>query len=213
MELILARHGNTFEKGNPVYWVGAKEDLPLASFATIQAERIAQALHRLNQIPTVIYSGTLQRTKGFSRLIQDFLNIDLETRTDVRLNEIDYGTWGGKTREAIIAEGHGAALEAWEKEARWPETGWGETEATLRARIHAFAKDLALRHTEKERALIISSNGCLRYFLELIPGALNQHIAHNQFKVATGHCCHLRYSPVGWQLQVWNQDPVTWENV
>ena len=44
MLLLLARHGNTFNKGDKIVWVGARTDLPLTAKGREQALALGQAL-------------------------------------------------------------------------------------------------------------------------------------------------------------------------
>ena len=44
MLLLLARHGNTFEKGDKVVWVGARTDIPLTAKGRDQAAALAAGL-------------------------------------------------------------------------------------------------------------------------------------------------------------------------
>ena len=44
MEFILARHGNTFNTGDKIVWVGRTEDFPLTQTGEEQAKKVAQFL-------------------------------------------------------------------------------------------------------------------------------------------------------------------------
>ncbi len=69
MLLLLARHGNTFNKGDKVVWVGARTDLPLTAKGREQAQALGQALVPFApQIKRVI-SGPLLRTREHAAII------------------------------------------------------------------------------------------------------------------------------------------------
>jgi broad specificity phosphatase PhoE len=74
MLLLLARHGNTFDKGDKVVWVGASTDLPLTAKGREQAQALGQALTPYaGQIKRVI-SGPLLRTCDAAAIICEALN-------------------------------------------------------------------------------------------------------------------------------------------
>ena len=73
--LIIARHGNTFEDGEPPRRVGARTDLPLTNKGRMQARAVGLWLKENKLMPDVVYSSTLQRT--------------IETRPTRRIRETD----------------------------------------------------------------------------------------------------------------------------
>ena len=72
----------------------------------------------------------------------------------------------------------------------------------VRARVRDLAASLA-----GGRVLIVSSNGLMRSFLDLVPGALPARIAEGTFKVRTGHAGRLTRRDGAWTLQDWNVLP------
>ena len=73
MLLLLARHGNTFNKGDKVVWVGARTDLPLTAKGREQAQALGQALVPFApQIKRVI-SGPLLRTREHAAILCEAL--------------------------------------------------------------------------------------------------------------------------------------------
>ena len=208
MELILTRHGNTFEPSEKAYFVGAKEDLPLASTASLQARAIANTLYQQNKIPTHIYSGNLKRLADFSNLISHAFSASLLVQIDPRLNEIDYGAWGGLTKDEIKAQFGQFVFMNWDRRSVWPKhCHWGESEEGVKTRIRTFVDDLIQSHRQDDRVLVVTSNGCLRYFLHLIPDEWEMRIRDSSFKVGTGCFCFLRYHKNQWQLKSWNIKP------
>ena len=65
-------------------------------------------------------------------------------------------------------------------------------------------------HTEEDTVLVVASNGCLRYFLHLVPGAFEEKVAQRQLKIGTGHMCRFQYHEGKWALEYWNQAPWHW---
>lgn len=208
MELILARHGNTFKKGEPVVWIGSQNDLPLVESGQEQAKMLGKALLVSNQIPTAVYTGPLQRMTTYARIILAELKLNIKPVIDTRLNEVDYGKWSGLTSKEVCEKFGMDEFENWEKHSKWPIKGeWGESVQILTQRIRHFADDLAQHYGQNEKILVVASNGCLRYFLDLIPGELQNHIDNQTAKIATGNMCKLTFNGKSWKLNFWNQTP------
>lgn len=208
MFLVLARHGNTFGPGDQVVWVGANEDLPLAPRGREQALELAEGLKRTNRRPTTVYCGPLKRTRQYAALICESLALPNPPIIDPSLDEIDYGPWGGLTTEQIQSLGAGEALEEWNQSSKWPKNaGWGASESEFKSQVKFFTAELTLRHSKNDLILLISSNGRLRYFLQLIPNAWEKHIANRTFKMRTGNTSLLYYDQKNWQVLGWNLSP------
>lgn len=209
MNLILARHGNTFLANEPAYYVGSQHDLPLVSVGIEQAQAIGQSLVQQKCHLTAVYTGPLQRMRSTAQEALNSMHCDLPIIVDTRLNELDYGLWSGLTSQEVRQRFGDADYEAWEKRSAWPAQGrWGETEEAVIARINAFAQDLIRRHTQQDTILVVASNGCLRYFLNLISGAFEEKAKQGQLKIGTGHLCCLQYQNTAWNLLYWNQKPI-----
>lgn len=207
MELILVRHGNTFESGERVYWVGCQQDLPLTAFGVTQALPLVNTLKKMHLIPQVYYAGSLQRLTVFANEMMRLFDRDVtQLHIDKRLNEIDYGQWGGLTRQEIETRFGQTVLERWEKKAIWPlpsEGHWGESEDRMIARIQTFLNELIHQYLDQV-ILVVTSHGCLRYFLEVMPTEKHKKINENTLKVATGHFCWMTYHDQRWSLKRWN---------
>lgn len=210
MNLILARHGNTFEAHEPAYYVGSQHDLPLVAFGLEQGKAIGLALKEQGINLTGVYTGPLQRMRSTAQAILRAMNSSLQEVVDERLNELDYGLWSGLTSQEVRQRFGDADYEAWERQSRWPQLGeWRASEDQVIAKIHAFAHDVLSRHAADDQVLVVASNGCLRYFLTLIPGAFEEQIAQQQLKIGTGHLCQLQYLNNEWSLTYWNQKPAS----
>jgi len=208
MQVIVSRHGNTFLPGETVVWVGARQDLPLVDTGIKQAKHLAQSLQQANITLNAVYCGPLKRTSDYARIVVDELNASLEPIVDPRLNEIDYGHWSGLSTLDIQKRNDGSELAAWENFSQWPKNaGWTSSAIFIANEVSAFADDLIKQHAPTDSILVITSNGRLRYFLQLIPEAFEQHIQNKTFKVTTGHLCLLVYENKKWQLKFWNEKP------
>lgn len=209
LDLLVVRHGNTFAPGDVVTWVGRNEDLPLVAKGLAQAEALGSALAAARWRPDRALASRLRRTRGhLERALLVAGASDVPVETDPRLDEIDYGPWGGLSSEAIAARGDGDALEAWSRDLRWP-AAFAEREQDVRARVLALAHELArdaalLPRRELRRALVVSSNGVMRYLLELAPGALAARRRDGTFKVGTGRACRLAHAAGAWRVLAWD---------
>jgi broad specificity phosphatase PhoE len=160
-KLLMARHGNTFGPGDKVVWVGANEDLPLVDKGEAQATHLGRTLREAGVSPERIISGPLCRTWRAADLIADQIGYRGDIAIDQRLKEIDYGSWGGKSCDEIIAEFGPEAHRVWNEDHRRPEgVDWSPDEATLKSNAVAAMADAA---AGEGLALIITSNGVLRY--------------------------------------------------
>ncbi len=206
MKLLLCRHGNTFNSSAEAVWVGAKQDVPLVAGGRAQAEDLGTAL-KDNQIkPVRALAAPLQRTTGTLDIALKKAGLDLSVSTDNRLTEIDYGLWGGRHNDDLIAEYGLDMIDNWREHGIWPENmAWQPDLPTIKKGIQDLAADLSAKRRDDDLVMICSSNGILRYFLTLLPGGL-AHITFNP-KVKTGHCCLLSYEAEKWHLSFWNALP------
>ncbi len=245
MLLLLARHGNTFDKGDKVVWVGARTDLPLTSKGREQAQALGQALAPSAARIKRIISGPLLRTRDAATIIGEALNAPsplplsregrgdgalstaqsefrasplpsagegqgegaLRPMIDERLREIDYGLWEAKSSEEIEALGGGEELSAWNKLGEWPRLpGWTPSPEAIAANAAQLAAECATLG-EGDAALLVTSNGILKFFLKLVPGAFEDMAARGALKVATGNACALRHGANGWEVEFWDCAP------
>jgi probable phosphoglycerate mutase len=208
MEILFARHGNTFGPGDAVVWVGRETDLPLVDKGWAQARAFGSALIRLNLRPDRIIAASLRRTRGFADTVADMLGHTARPEIDPRLNEIHYGAWAGRTSDEIAANPEAAAaMAAWSARDTWPENaGWLTTEAELLNAVREFADEVIARADAAGRLLVVSSNGVLR-FLPRVLGVTDP--ARASYVMKTGHAGLISGTPGHFHLRFWNRDPET----
>ncbi|HBT42587.1 MAG TPA: histidine phosphatase family protein [Rhodospirillaceae bacterium] len=209
MKLLLVRHGNTFETGETPVRVGANEDLPLTAAGEDQAHALAAQLKASAIRPDLFVCGPLKRTRRHTEIVMADLAAPGAAEIDPRLTEIDYGAWGGMSDGDIVARfGPAAAreLDAWEKESRWPteSTQWMPGAETVMRNLRNLTAELAARLDTDATALVCSSNGILRYFLEFTPGGLAGHQAAGKAKMATGAASLLDIADGEARVLFWN---------
>ena len=215
LKLYLCRHGNTFEPGDKIVWVGKNEDAPLAKKGLEQASAMASYLEQQADRPVAFYCSDLQRTKRYAEIIKSALGNDAPITTELALNELDYGDWGGRSTDEIIAQYGEEPVKKWQEESIFPaaELGnWGDSAEAVETRIKDFVSRLIQPKKASDQPsqpiVIVSSNGVLRFFLKLIPGEFESGIAQRTFKMKTGHFSMLTHDGQTFRLTAWNQNPL-----
>ncbi|MES2997989.1 MAG: histidine phosphatase family protein [Pseudomonadota bacterium] len=208
MKIIFSRHGNTFAPGETTVWVGARQDLPLVDSGIQQAKNLARIIQQTSITLKAIYCGPLKRTSDYAKIVVDELHSSLKPIIDSRLNEIDYGNWSGLSSLEIQKKGGRDELAAWENFSQWPkDAGWLSSADLISNEVSSFADDAIKKYLPTDNILVIASNGRLRYFLQLIPEAFEQHIQNKNFKVSTGNLCLFVYKNKKWQVKFWDKRP------
>ncbi len=192
--LILSRHGNTFNPGDKVVWVGSQNDLPLVHSGLQQAEALASAFLASHNKPKAIYCSHLRRAVDYAQIVTDKLGITVPIVIDNRLNELDYGQWSGLEDAEIIDKFGQEDFDNWRKSGIWPKSGsWGSSETAVIDQVKSFLQDMTQKHGGDETVLAITSNGRLRYFFKQItehyPALLKENVENH--KVGTGRVCVL----------------------
>lgn len=209
MRLFLVRHGNTFGPGDPIIRVGRNEDLPLVAKGLDQAHAVAAAFARTGVRPAAVYCSPLQRIRVSAEIVIADLGLNQDPVIDDRLAEIDYGAWGGLTDDEIAERFGRDVLDAWNADGIWPPAGqWGESEDAVRGRVHGFGREVLARHDAGDDVVVVSSNGTLRYFLDLV-GDTASLPEPAQRKMKTGFVSCLDGDAETLTVRTWNRDPAT----
>jgi probable phosphoglycerate mutase len=204
MTLIFARHGNTFEAHETPRIVGAHEDLALTQTGEDQARAVGDALRAAGIHLRTIVSGPLIRTRRFAEIVAERTGFAGAVRIDERLRELDFGAWSGLTDDEVAEKFGAAALEDWRKHGRpHAASGWSPPEDAIRASLKSLADELK----DAEPALCVTSNGVLRYAMELDPEAFALKGADGGFRVKTGRVCAFTRAGGGLRLVFWDRTP------
>ncbi|MEO0392342.1 MAG: histidine phosphatase family protein [Pseudomonadota bacterium] len=207
IKLLLARHGNTFGPDDTPVWVGADQDMPLVPTGHTQAQTLGQSLKAAGVTPDRIIAGPLKRTVEYAEIVRSLI-AGPAVEIDPRLREIDYGSWGGKTTEEII-ESHGeTAVRAWNDRGQWPDRAdWQPDPSDLRRNLKLLVHDIQTSAAEDAVILLVSSNGILRFFLDLVPGEFARRARDTALKTATGAVSCLDRQGGLYQVAFWNEKP------
>jgi broad specificity phosphatase PhoE len=200
--LILARHGNTFEKGEIPRVVGANEDLPLTATGREQAQLLGRALRIAGIKLDCVRAGPLSRTLVHAQIAATLAEYSGDVVVDPALRELDFGAWTGLSDPELKTIFGEAAVNAWRQAGIRPtDCGWAPAESEVRANLAALATGV------RGTTLCVTSNGVLRYAMELDPKAFAGRGRDGGFRVNTGRICVLRRKQLGWKLILWNEEP------
>lgn len=202
--LIIARHGNTFESGEPPRRVGARTDLPLTEKGRMQARGIGLWLKENKLIPDVVYSSTLKRTLETAQLAIIESGVKQPVFQLEIFNEIDYGPDENKTEDEVIARLGVQALKEWDKHAIVPKGWLADPEAIIR-NWQGFAGSIRA-HDDNETILVVTSNGTAR-FAPYITGDYNAFAVAHDIKLATGAVGVIQFIDGRWVVGGWNIRP------
>lgn len=204
MILLFARHGNTFEKNEAPRIVGAHEDLALTQTGEDQARALGAALRDAGFKLDRILSGPLIRTKRFAEIAAEEAGSAAAIKIDPRLRELDFGLWSGLTDDEVAARFGQSALDDWRQRGQRPsDAGWAPEEAAIRADLTALAAGCA----EPSAVLCVTSNGVLRYAMELDPAGFASRGQNGGFRVKTGRLCAFKRTPLGLKIAAWDENP------
>lgn len=204
--LLIARHGNTFEAGEPPRRVGAGTDIPLVERGREQATALGRYLREHNLIPDEAYSSTLSRTQETAQIALKECGIATHVFPLKIFDEIDYGPDENKTEEEVIARIGEEAIENWDREAIVPE-GWNVNPQELIENWQGFADNLhEHEHDHEPVVLVVTSNGIAR-FAPYLTGDFEAFKKNFNIKISTGALCVLKFTGNRWTVLDWNIKP------
>ncbi|RDU96594.1 histidine phosphatase family protein [Trinickia dinghuensis] len=130
MDLVLIRHPTPAIDAGVCY---GKTDVPLAVDAAASARLLAARLAALDVPPPEHFATSpLRRCADVAHPLAR--HFGCACAVDVRLQEIDFGTWEGQRWDAIDR----AALDAWAADLRHARMHGGESVAQFEARVGAW---------------------------------------------------------------------------
>jgi len=187
--LIIARHGNTFEKDETPRRVGAKTDLPLVESGRVQARAIGHWLKSNGIYPEAVYSSQLQRTKQTAEIALAEAGYKEPVYPLAIFNEIDYGPDENLPEDAVIARVGEQALKDWDANAVVPP-GWNFDSAQCIEDWKNFADHIV--EDVQDCVMVVTSNGIAR-FAPHITGDFDSFAQNHAIKISTGAVCVLQY--------------------
>ncbi|WP_026620952.1 broad specificity phosphatase PhoE (plasmid) [Ensifer sp. WSM1721] len=143
---LLVRHAAHDRIGS--FLAGRTGDVPLGSAGLEQAQRLAARLAR-EDIGS-IYASPRKRTQETAAAIAAAVEIE-EVATAEELDEVDFGTWSGKTFEVLNADPHWRQWNSIRSLIRAPD---GETMLDVQRRIMELVAALAMGSSERKIVLV-----------------------------------------------------------
>ena len=205
IRLIIARHGNTFNKGDVLTRVGGRTDLPLVESGKEQARMLGEYLAKVDLLPTKVYAAPLKRTMetakgaleaaGMANMAVEPLNI---------FTEIDYGPDENKPEDEVVARVGQKAIDDWNAFAKVPD-GWKVDPKEIIGNWKAFANSL-VKGKDNTTTMVVTSNGIAR-FAPYITGNFDAFAASHDIKIGTGCLAVFHFGATEWVCDSWNVKP------
>ncbi len=199
--LLCVRHGNTFQQGEVVTYVGARTDLPLVE--TQRASAVGRYLIQTKQVPDVIFTGPLLRHTQTASIIQEIIGLQSDLQIIDGFKEIDYGIDENKPAKDVEQRIGKEALESWHTQAIVPP-GWHVDIKAIQSTWQSFATFL-LKEYVNQTALIVTSNGILRFAHCLFPDP-NLFKQQQRLHMKTGSLSIIEHKQ-HWQCDQWDINP------
>ncbi len=200
-KLIVARHGNTFNKGDIITRVGGKTDLPLVESGLKQGELLGKYLKQEEIFPDVIYSSPLKRAKQTAQKAIEFMGIEREIKESDDFSEIDYGQDENRPEEEVVARVGQDAIDLWNTEAI-PPAGWNVNPQEIRQSWKDFADSIK---DSGQTVMVTTSNGIARFSFAILQD--ESIVKDLDIKLSTGAFGIFIYENGEWKMDSWNVKP------
>lgn len=202
--IVIVRHGNTFEAGEPPRRIGAGTDLPLTRQGEEQAQALGRCFAEKGWSFARILASPLQRTWRTAEAIAACQSAPAPIKPAPFLREIDHGPDEDQREHDVIARIGQQALDAWDKDAVAPP-GW---RMDAEARIGAWREFLRASASESHHVLAVTSNGAARFALLAEAALAQQSRRLPSLKLATGAYGVIVSDPAaGLRIATWNARP------
>ncbi len=196
-KLVVVRHGNTFEGGQPSRMVGKTEDVPLVARGEEQSRMIGEALRGV-AVAEVVTSPAI-RCRRMGELIIEAGELDVSARVDTRLGELDYGQWAGLTDAEVLERFGERAVLAWRHEGVWPSVGeWGDSPREVAAEVASLLEDMA--QGDEFVRVLVPHGGRARFFHEAMFGDRAKALKTGQAAVLEWSAGRTEWDVLGWDV-------------
>ncbi len=168
IRILLIRHGSTEPLGRVLY--GRTPDIHLNAEGRREAQVLGQMLQKRFKLDEVVASP-MERTLETAHFIADAQGLDITTEGG--LNEIDFGSWMGKSFEELRDR------DDWKRYNESRSTTWppgGESMVEVQARAYRSLDTVIERHRENATVAAVSHGDVVRGLLLLLLGMPIDHI-------------------------------------
>lgn len=202
--IVIVRHGNTFESGEPPRRIGARTDLPLTAKGLEQANALGDHFARKSTAFDRAITSPLSRAKQTIERIIAKQGTAIPLQHAQFLREVDYGPDENQSEADVLARIGVPALEAWEKRAVAPH-GWV---VDAKDRLRAWRELLSDPGTHDQKTLLVTSNGAARFALLADADLRSQAENLTSLKLPTGGFGTLEWSDSNrWRISAWGERP------
>jgi len=191
--MLLIRHAHT--EAVDQWLAGRAFDTPLSRLGWRQAVALARALEPIRL--AAIYSSPLRRARQTAAAIARRQGIAVELFEP--LNEIDFGSWTGKSFDALAADPAWRAFNDTRAAATIPD---GETPLAVQARAVAGFSLLASRHAGQTVALVSHGDVLRSALLHYAGFSLND---YHRFAIHPASVSRIEISPANVRVVSVNQ--------
>ncbi len=170
MRILLIRHGSTDLLGRVLY--GRMEGVHLNDEGSRQAQLLAQRLQQRYRISEVI-SSPLERALETARFIADAQRLNVSI--DEGINEIDFGSWMGKSFSELLGSDEWKKYNELRSTANPPH---GELMTQVQTRAWGTLERILMRHQQVPEATVavVTHGDVVRALLILLLGMPLDHI-------------------------------------
>lgn len=171
--IIVVRHGETDWNRKKVFQ--GQTDTVLNHTGQLQAVAAQKAIAPLQL--SAIYSSDLSRAIHTAEIINQ--PHGLTVNTDVRIREIGFGVFEGKSHDQLLASEWADSFIQYKQDPFRNRPPEGEQPADALERVSAFLQDLCGAHQAGETVLVVAHGGSCRLLMCAAMGApaeVNRHI-------------------------------------
>ena len=206
IRLIIARHGNTFNKGETPTRVGGRTDLPLVESGKEQAKMLGEYLLKFDLLPTKVYAAPLKRTMETAKGALEAAGIAADVTVEPLdiFTEIDYGPDENKPEDEVMARVGQKAIDDWNAFAKVPD-GWKVNPGEIISNWKSFASSL-VKGKDNTTTMVVTSNGIAR-FAPYITDDFDAFAASHDIKIGTGCLAVFHFGATEWVCDSWNIKP------
>lgn len=206
IRLIIARHGNTFNKGEVPTRVGARTDLPLVESGREQAKKLGEYLAKFDLLPSKVYAAPLKRTMETAAGALEAAGIAGAVAVEPLdiFTEIDYGPDENKPEDEVVARVGQKAIDEWNAFAKVPD-GWKVDPNKIIRDWKDFAGSL-VKGGDGTTTMVVTSNGIAR-FAPYITDDFDAFAMAHDIKIGTGCLAIFRFDGAKWVCEEWNLKP------
>jgi broad specificity phosphatase PhoE len=198
--ILLCRHGNTFNSGETPFMVGSKQDLELTEEGESQAQQLGIVLSQSPIEVEQIISAPLRRTQKFAHVVKTYLTHSHPTslRLDVRLSELDYGEWSGKTASEIENSFGVRELRSWNELGEWPKSvSFSPSREQVERELRSLLGEIV---NTGITTCLVTSQGRIKVFADILKLDVPK-------KMGTGRVSVLKHADDVWRHHGWNLNP------